>query len=382
MIRSGLFTSWVRFLRGFRIILYRSTCRLFGANLPQVPSRRYFYFNKITRRLFRFNEPRVFKISFRRSFSNLYISALLIRSLTFPTRDSTCLPRYRYHGFTCNVRFSNNGSRIFKNIILRSRPRTLSMIFNVSPITPNVRVTRVRLILRTLNSTNDHRYSFSYRRNFASTFTLIIRRCTICDGRTVTFTMILYGPGTVLFNCTVKTTKVRQNHFTLQRFLRFSRRLKDKNLMSTYLLFRARGTCNFRRTRNTCNVNFNNVFKRIRKCFSVTLNNGIVCFIQLRALSSASRETKIYRISVIRVGNAFLFRITCPLVRMRIFSTTNIREKETARSAIRFVSFLRRRFNGRQTILPNGTKSGNFLRGMYFLLLYLFKLRCSLFSAE
>ncbi len=190
-----------------RVNVSRGLGRLFRKNLTKVPTRLNTNFHKITPRICRVNKARRIKeglssrvtrertkISSSRLKVGTLSSTLLILILTSRLRLSTCVLRNMMTRITRKILRAHNSSRIFKLLILRRRPRTLCVILNVTPITRQKRITRMRLVLLTLNSTYDDRYGLTNSRNLTATLTLIVRGSAQTTRRTVNLTMLLRGP--------------------------------------------------------------------------------------------------------------------------------------------------------------------------------------------
>lgn len=315
----------MRFLRRLRVVLRRSFRRFKREDLAKVPTRRHFNFDKVARRLLRFNKARVLEVSNGRFLTHHRVSASFVRPFTFPTRFGTRFLRNRNARLTRHVMFTNHGSGVFKDVVLGGRPRALRVVLNVTPITREVRVSRVRLILVSLNCAYNDRDGLTYCRVFAATFALVIRRSTIRNGRAMAFAVILNGPRAVLLNRPVQEAKVRKDHFLLERFLCRSRRFKDQYLVGLNLLFRTRGASHFRRARHTCHVHFHYMLKCVRACFRVTLDDRVVSFVKLCDLGSACRQAAINRVPPVRVRRANLLRVAGPLIRVGVFCAANVR---------------------------------------------------------
>lgn len=124
--------------------------------------------------------------------------------------------------------------------MLKNHPHTLHIIFGIAPVTQRIQISQIQFVLISLGYTCGSQSNLACYKVFTTTFALMVEQDAVHGKHTVTFTIILGNPETILLGHPIRRTGIERSRFLLRDFLHQSEQLGGRCLINLGLFSRPR----------------------------------------------------------------------------------------------------------------------------------------------
>ena len=206
--------------------------------------------------------------------------------------------------------------------MLKNHPHTLHIILGIAPVAQRIQISQIQLVLISLGYTCGSQSNLACYEIFTTAFTLMVEQDAVHGKHTVTFTIVLGNPETILLGHPIRRTGIEGSRFLLRHFLYQSEQFGSRCLINLGLLFQAQNTDRFQHTQRAYRIRFRCVLGYIETYFHMALSSQIIDFIGLYSLNDTYQRTTVGHIPPMQVHQTGLLHITNPLVQIEMFYTT------------------------------------------------------------
>ena len=293
-------------------------------SLTGIPAQQRFGFSGITQQLLHFGGTEILRIDGNQFLARRHIDTSFIHPFAFPAQFNAHFLEGQGTELAHRMVFAGRNDKIFGSIVLKNHPHTLHIILGIAPVAQRIQISQIQFVLISLGYTCGSQSNLACYEIFTTAFTLMVEQDAVHGKHTVTFTIVLGNPETILLGHPIRRTGIEGSRFLLRHFLYQSEQFGSRCLINLGLLFQAQNTDRFQHTQRAYRIRFRCVLGYIETYFHMALSSQIIDFIGLYSLNDTYQRTTVGHIPPMQIHQTGLLHITNPLVQIKMFDTTGI----------------------------------------------------------